>query len=98
MQRVAFFPRDVYVSPTRPPGPEVNRFKGIISDIHTSSELVRLTLAVQGKDLVAEMPHHLFEGMGLEKGQEVFLILKLRRIKVYESEQGQSERQPRGIL
>jgi len=84
VQRVAFFPRDVYVSPMRPPGPEVNRFKGIISDIQTSWELVRLTLAVKGTEIRAEIPRHIFEAMGLDKGQEVFLILKLRRIKVYE--------------
>ena len=88
VQRVSFFPRDVYVSPRKPPGPEVNRFKGIISDIQTSWELVRLTLAVKGTEIRAEMPRHIFEAMGLDKGQEVFLILKLRRIKVYEKEQG----------
>lgn len=70
----------------KPPGPEVNRFKGIISDIQASTELVRLTLTVKGRELVAEMPHHIFEGMSLEKGQEVFLILKLRRIRVYENQ------------
>ncbi len=88
VQRVAFFPRDVYVSPMRPPGPEVNRFKGVISDIQISWELVRLALAVKGTEILAEMPHHIFEAMGLEKGQEVFLILKLRRIKVYEKKKG----------
>jgi len=30
------------------------------------------------------MPHYIFESMGLKVGQEIFLILKLRRIKVYE--------------
>jgi ABC-type Fe3+/spermidine/putrescine transport system ATPase subunit len=88
VQRVAFFPRDVYVSPMRPPGPEVNRFKGIVSDIQTSWGLVRLTLAVRGTEILAEMPRHIFEAMDLKKGQEVFLILKLRRVKVYEKGQG----------
>lgn len=90
VQRVAFFPRDVYVSPMRSPGPEVNRFKGIISDIQTSWEFVRLALSVKGTEIMAEMPLHIFEGMDLKKGREVFLILKLRRIKVYEKVQGQS--------
>ena len=30
------------------------------------------------------MPHHIFEDMDLEIGTEVFLILKLRRIRAYE--------------
>jgi ABC-type Fe3+/spermidine/putrescine transport system ATPase subunit len=84
VKRVAFFPRDVYVSPIRPPGPEVNRFKGIISNIQKSREFVRLELAVKGTEIIAEVPRHIFEGMGLEKGREVYLILKLRRIRVYE--------------
>jgi ABC-type Fe3+/spermidine/putrescine transport system ATPase subunit len=91
VQRVSFFPRDVYVSPMKPPGPEVNRFKGIISDIQTSWELVRLTLAVKGTKILAEMPRYIFESMGLDKAQEVFLILKLRRIKVYEKKKEQSQ-------
>ena len=35
-----------------------------------------------------EMAHHTFENMGLKMDQEVFLILKLRRIKVYEEKAG----------
>jgi len=31
------------------------------------------------------MPHHIFEDMNLAVGKEVFLILKLRRIRVYEN-------------
>jgi hypothetical protein len=35
------------------------------------------------------MPHHIFEDMDLTVGKEVFLILKLRRIRVYENKNSQ---------
>jgi ABC-type Fe3+/spermidine/putrescine transport system ATPase subunit len=84
VRRIALFPRDIYVSPTKPPGPEINRFKGIVSRIEMSQELVWLTVAVEGNQLVTELPYHIFESLGLEMGQEVFLILKLKGIKVCE--------------
>lgn len=86
VQRIALFPRDIYVSPMKPPGPEVNRFKGVISDIKAFPELVRLTVKVRSNPLVAEMPRHVFGSLGLEVGQEIFLIMKLRKIRVYEEE------------
>ena len=83
VRRIAIFPRDIYVSETKPPGPEVNRFKGVVTGIRLLSNAVRLEVSVDGHDLVAEIPHHIFEEMDLTVGKEVFLILKLRRIKVY---------------
>jgi len=84
VRRIALFPRDIYVSPMRPPGPDVNRFEGTIFDIRASLESVRLTVEVGANQLVAELPHHIFERLGLEVGQRVFLILKLKKIKVCE--------------
>jgi len=86
IQRIALFPRDIYLSPLKPPGPEINRFKGIISEINMFPEGVRLSVRVKDNQLLAEMPYQVFEDLGLRKGQEVFLILKLRRIKVYQGE------------
>ena len=45
---------------------------------------VRLEVKVGENNLLAEVPHHIFEDMDLTVGKEVFLILKLRRIKVYQ--------------
>jgi len=86
-QRIALFPRDIYISDTKPPGPEVNRFKGVITSIDSTSEAVRLKVKVGENSLTAEMPHHIFEDMDLAEGQEVFLILKLRRIRAYEGQE-----------
>lgn len=84
VQRIVLFPRDIYVSPIEPPGPEVNRFKGVISEIKAVPESIQLAVKAGNNQLVAEMPHHIFESMGMEVGQEIYLILKLRRIRVYE--------------
>jgi ABC-type sugar transport system ATPase subunit len=84
VRRIALFPRDIYLSETRPPGPEVNRFKGLITSIKSYQDAVRLEVRVGENKLLAEVPHHIFEDMALTVGKEVFLILKLRRIKVYQ--------------
>jgi ABC-type Fe3+/spermidine/putrescine transport system ATPase subunit len=83
VQRIALFPRDIYISETKPPGPGVNRFKGAITSIKSADDVVRLEVKVGGKTLLAEMPHYIFEDMDLAVGKEVFLILKLRRIRTY---------------
>ena len=84
VERIALFPRDIYVSRTRPPGPGVNRFTGTITDIKFTEGIVRLEIKAGRNKLVAEMPQHIFEGMELEVGKEVFLIFKLRRIRAYQ--------------
>jgi ABC-type Fe3+/spermidine/putrescine transport system ATPase subunit len=83
VRRIAIFPHDIYLSDTRPPGPEVNRFKGVLTAIKPHGDGVRLEVRVGEHKLLAELPHHIFEDMELTVGKEVFLILKLRRIKVY---------------
>ena len=85
IQRIAIFPRDIYISETKPPGPDVNRFKGVITSIKSADDAVRLEVKVGEKTLLAEMPHHIFEDMDLAVNKEVFLILKLKRIKAYEN-------------
>ncbi|MBN1863015.1 MAG: ABC transporter ATP-binding protein [Dehalococcoidales bacterium] len=84
VKRIALFPRDIYVSDTPPPGPGVNRFTGLIADVSDTREVIRLNIRAGGNKLVAEVPHHIFEDMDLAVGNEVHLILKLRRIRVYE--------------
>jgi len=84
VERIALFPRDIYISAAQPPGPQVNRFKGTITNIKSSGATVRLGVEVGENTLQAEMPHDIFEDMDLTVGKEVFLILKLRRIRVFE--------------
>ena len=85
VHRVAILPRHIYVSETKPPGQGVNGFEGTITDIKYTSSAVRIGIEVGKTNLMAEIPHHIFEEMDLAVGKEVFLILRLRRIRVYES-------------
>jgi len=85
VHRIALFPRDIYISETIPPGPGMNRFKGTITAIKSTDDAVRIEVRAGENNLTAEIPHHIFEDMDLTVGQEVYLILRLRRIKVYEN-------------
>ena len=85
VQRVALFPQDIEVCPIKPLNREINQFNAIISEIKKTPESIRLKVKTGNHRLTAEMAHHVFEDMGLKIGQKVFLILKLRRIKVYDS-------------
>ncbi len=86
IHKVAILPRHIYVSESRPPGRGVNGFTGTIADIKYARNTVRLRIEVEGKTLVAELPYYLFEKMDLAVGKEVFLILRMRRIRVYEND------------
>jgi len=85
VQKIALFPRDIYISDSRPLGPGVNQFKGIITSIDSTNEAVRLEVKAGENNLMAEVSHHTFEDMDLAIGKEIYLILKLRRIRVYEN-------------
>jgi ABC-type Fe3+/spermidine/putrescine transport system ATPase subunit len=85
-KRIAIFPHDIHISETRPPGPAVNRFKGTVTSVNPAQEAISIGLKAGDKNLVARMPHHIFEDMNLAAGKEVFVILKLRRIRVYEDQ------------
>lgn len=88
VRRIALFPRDIYVTDAPPPGPPVNRFKGVITGVGSVSTTMRLDIKTGGLDLLAEMPQQIFEDMGLAVGKEVFLILKWKRIRAYENRKG----------
>jgi ABC-type sugar transport system ATPase subunit len=83
VRRIALFPRDIFVSTSKPPGPEVNRFKGIVTEIQPFSSLRRLKVKVGENSLLAELPKDIFEHMDIMVGQEVYLILKLRRLRIH---------------
>jgi ABC-type sugar transport system ATPase subunit len=83
IKKIALFPRDIYISASKPPGPELNRFQGVVTDIQPFSSLARLTVTVGKNRLLAELPRDIFEEMGIKTGQEVFLILKLRRLRIH---------------
>jgi len=84
IKRIALFPRDIFISDTQGPGLQVNRFKGTITNIKSLGATLKIQVKSGENTLRAEMPRHLFEEMSLEVGKEVFVILRLRRIRVFE--------------
>lgn len=83
VRRLALLPRDVYVTTRTPPGPGINRFKGIVTDVAPFSSLMKLSIQVGRISLLAELPQDIFEEMDIKPGQEVHLILKLRSLRVH---------------
>lgn len=92
LQKIAISPRDVYISDILPPGLSVNRYKGIINAIDISATMAKLSINVDNVNLNAEMPVELSREMNLTIGKEIYLILKLRRLKVFRNkENGKSD-------
>ncbi len=83
LQKIAISPRDVYISDVLPPGPSVNRYKGMIISIEFSATTAKIGVKIGSTDIKAEMPYDLAKEMGLSIGKEVYVILKLRRLKVF---------------
>ncbi len=81
MQKIAISPRDIYVSDVLPPGPSINRFKGTIDRIDTGNTTTSLGVKIDNLNLNAEMPSELAKEMNLAIGQQIYLILRLRRLK-----------------
>jgi len=80
---VSVSPRDIYVSPTSPPGPALNRFKGVVTDITPSGLATRMTLRVGTHSLIAEIPSEATGVLDLSVGMEVFVKLKLKWLKTF---------------
>jgi ABC-type sugar transport system ATPase subunit len=82
IEKIAISPRDVYISDVLPPGPAVNRYKGMITAIDFNSTMTKVNVEVDKVTLKAEIPGELAREMNLAPMREVYLILKLRRLKV----------------
>jgi ABC-type Fe3+/spermidine/putrescine transport system ATPase subunit len=83
VKKIALSPRDIYISASKPPGPQLNRFEGTVLVIQPFSSLMQLKVQVGGNTLLAELPKDLCEEMDIRVGQKVFLILKLRSLRVH---------------
>ena len=83
VRKVAILPRHIYISETRPPGLTVNGFQGIVTSITSVGNTVKIWVEVLGNSLMAELPSYIYDEMNLAVGEEVFLILRMRRIRCY---------------
>ena len=80
--RIAISPRDIYISDLPFPGPSVNRFSGAVTEIKQRGDEAEIGLKVDGQILRSEAPISALNDMGLVVGKEIYLMLKLRRIKI----------------
>lgn len=85
IKKIAIPPHDIYISTTKPPGPTLNRFKAKIEDITRLRSIARVKVNVNGTMLSTEVPLETLEAMNLAIGQEVYIIIKLRRLRFAES-------------
>lgn len=88
IKKIAVLPEDIYFSDTKPPGPGINRVKGRLIEIRESSSMVYCTVVIGRNFLKIKLPREIFVSMNLKIGNEVWLILALRKLKtITESEQ-----------
>jgi ABC-type sugar transport system ATPase subunit len=85
IKKIAIPPHDIYISDTKPPGPALNRYTGIITEIIPLHSLVRLKVAIGKTSLIAEMSLETFDEMNLSAGSTAYVIVKLRRLRYFES-------------
>ena len=78
VKKIIIFPAQIYVSNQKPPGPTLNRFRGVITEIISSEFMTRFRIRVSENILLAELDQDMFSEMGLGVGSEIFLILKLK--------------------
>lgn len=81
IKKVAILPEDIYLSDTKPPGPDVNRVKGRLAEIEESSSTVCCFVVTGENSLRVKLPQEIFTSMSLDTGDEVWLILALRKLK-----------------
>ncbi|MBE3091392.1 MAG: ABC transporter ATP-binding protein [Candidatus Atribacteria bacterium] len=82
IKKVAILPEDIYLSDTRPPGPDVNRVRGKLTEIEESSSTVCCTVKTGKNSLKVKLPQEIFASMNLNIGDEVWLILAPRKLKI----------------
>jgi len=85
IQKIAILPRHIYVSEPKPRGPGVNSFIAKIINIVPRTDTMRIYLGIGNNKLIAEIPHHIYADMDLEIGKNVYVILRMKRIRAFES-------------
>jgi ABC-type molybdate transport system ATPase subunit len=83
--KIAISPHDIYISNTKPPGPTLNRYQAVVTEIIRHSSLVRVRVAIGRTSLVAELPEAVFDEMDISEGSQIYVVVKLRRLRYVES-------------
>lgn len=84
--KIAIPPDDIYISDVQPPGPALNRFKGKVEEIVRHGSAVRVRVSIGTTMLLAEMADDAFDEITVAVGKEVYVIVKLRRLRYFDVE------------
>lgn len=85
IDKIAIFPHDIYISNTRPPGPTLNRYRAVVKEIKHQRSVVRVKVMIGSTNLIAELSEGLFDEMDITEGSEIYVLIKLRRLRYVES-------------
>lgn len=85
IKKIAIPPHDIYVSDRKPPGPALNRYLGEIIEIVRVGSVAHIRILVGGNRLLAEMPLDALAEMNIDVGRQVYVIIKLRRLRYFEA-------------
>jgi ABC-type Fe3+/spermidine/putrescine transport system ATPase subunit len=83
--KIAISPHDIYISNTRPPGPTLNRYQAVVTEVIRHRSLVRVRVAIGKTSLVAELAESAFDELDIAEGREIYVVVKLRRLRYVES-------------
>ena len=82
IEKIAISQWNIYISREKPPGPQIDRLRGLILEIAYHSPIVRVSVSCGKEQMVLEVQEQLWDETGLHEGDDAFLILPLRWIKV----------------
>jgi ABC-type Fe3+/spermidine/putrescine transport system ATPase subunit len=83
--KIAISPHDIYISNTKPPGPTLNRYQAVVTEVIRHRSLVRVRVAIGKTSLVAELAESAFDELDIAEGREIYVVVKLRRLRYVES-------------
>jgi len=84
ISRIAIPAKEIYLYVDKPVSSKVNVYKGrILEVLSPSSSVVKIRVKVGENILLVELPKDLFDSLGLAVGEEAFVELKLKSIRVY---------------
>lgn len=84
--KISFLPWNVHISKDPPPGPNVNRLKGLVETVKHDPPFVRMEITVGPKKVLVEMEEETYSHLGLRPKDQTYIVLPLRAIHTFESD------------
>ncbi len=82
IEKVIISPREIYISTYNIPGPKINIFRGIVTEInHVTDSVAKVKVKVGRTELTAETASEIIENLKLSRGSRVYAKIKLKGIR-----------------